>query len=104
MFLEPFWMNRKEISGMLVPGWHRMGYTYPNENVMSMELEKYVRKLHELVGNANTEGMHIVFGTGTTQLFNAAVHALSSSSSYYNNPGIVVASVPFYLVCIKLVH
>lgn len=97
MFMEPFWTS-KEISGMLVPGWHRMGYTYPNELAMSLELEKYIRKLHELAGNAITEGMHIVFGTGSTQLFNAAVHALSSSS--HSKSVIVVASIPYYLVCI----
>lgn len=83
---------------MLVPGWHRMGYTYPNELAMSLELEKYIRKLHELAGNAITEGMHIVFGTGSTQLFNAAVHALSSSS--HSKSVLVVASIPYYLVCI----
>ncbi|KAL2894411.1 Tryptophan aminotransferase-related protein 3 [Bienertia sinuspersici] len=71
-------------------------YEPPNNGLMSLELEKYIRKLHELVGNAITEGKHIVFGTGSTQLVNAAVHALSSSSS---TPTIVVASIPFYPVC-----
>ncbi|XP_021771466.1 tryptophan aminotransferase-related protein 3-like [Chenopodium quinoa] len=95
IYMEPFWMNKKESGGVLVSGWHRMGYTYinPYAETLSTELEKYIRKLHKLVGNAETEGRHIVFGTGSTQLLNAAVYALSSNSS---NPAFVVTSTPYY--------
>ncbi|XP_021737641.1 tryptophan aminotransferase-related protein 4-like [Chenopodium quinoa] len=99
MYMEPYWMSKKESSGVLVSGWHRMGYTYipvdDDGRKLSTELEKYIRKVHELVGNAETEGRHVVFGTGSTQLLNAAVNALSSNSS---SPAFVVASIPFYPV------
>ncbi|THG17796.1 hypothetical protein TEA_017707 [Camellia sinensis var. sinensis] len=62
--------------------------------IISEELEKHIRKLHERVGNAVTEGRFIVFGAGSTQLLNVAVHALSNSSS----PAGVVATIPFYPV------
>ncbi|CAB4289406.1 unnamed protein product [Prunus armeniaca] len=67
-FLEPFWM-----------------------------LERHIRKLHAIVGNAVTGGRYIVFGAGSTQLLNAAVHALSShNSSSSSSPASVVASIPYY--------
>ncbi|KAK9740804.1 hypothetical protein RND81_03G061500 [Saponaria officinalis] len=68
LFLEPFWMKHRENSSVLVSGWHRLGYSYPVEPEISIVLQKYIFKVHELVGNAVTEGRHIVFGTGSTQL------------------------------------
>lgn len=51
-----------------------------------------------MVGNAVAQGRHIVYGTGSTQLINAAVHALSCSTanSSSSTPAFVVASLPFY--------
>ncbi|KAK9740802.1 hypothetical protein RND81_03G061300 [Saponaria officinalis] len=94
LFLEPFWKKHKENSSVLVSAWHRLGYSYPVEGKMSGELQKYIFKLHELVGNAVTEGRHIVFGTGSTQLLNAAVHSLSSFSPV--SPALVLVSIPYY--------
>ncbi|PON52680.1 Trytophan aminotransferase [Parasponia andersonii] len=95
-FLEPFWMENAASSGVLVAGWHRMGYSlnFKPFMVMSKELESHIRELHALVGNAVTEGKYIVFGVGSTQLLNAAVHALSPQNS--SSPARVVASFPYY--------
>ncbi|XP_015886333.2 tryptophan aminotransferase-related protein 4-like isoform X1 [Ziziphus jujuba] len=97
-FLEPFWMQNAESSAVLVAGWHRMGYRYINNNqsLMSKELENQIRKLHGMVGNAVTSGKYILFGAGSTQLLNAAVHALSLHHNASSPPTPVLASIPFY--------
>ncbi|KAK4849433.1 hypothetical protein QYF36_024750 [Acer negundo] len=74
--------------------WHRMSYTYKDSNFISQELETHIRKIHAIVANAVTHKRFIVFGAGSTQLLNAAVHALSPDNS--SSPARVVASIPFY--------
>ncbi|KAK9087011.1 hypothetical protein Syun_029405 [Stephania yunnanensis] len=91
-------------SAMVVSGWHRMGYSYEDGSYISRELEKVIRRLHEVVGNANTKGKYILFGAGSTQLLNAAIVGLSLKppQNYTGNhsfsPANVVASIPFYQV------
>lgn len=89
-------MKHAASSALVVAGWHRMSYTYGDQSFTSQELERHIRKLHDIVGNAVTQGKYIVFGAGSTQLLSAAVHALSS----YNASSLarVVASIPFYPV------
>ncbi|XP_059631523.1 tryptophan aminotransferase-related protein 4-like isoform X2 [Cornus florida] len=94
LFLEPFWMQNAASSAVVVAGWHRMSYAFTDHTYISKELEKHIRRLHSVVQNAVTAGRFIVFGTGSTQLLNAAVHALSTINS--SSPTGVVASVPFY--------
>ncbi|KAG6784009.1 hypothetical protein POTOM_009691 [Populus tomentosa] len=96
LFLEPFWMQHAASSALLVAGWHRMSYSYGDQSTISRELEKHIRKLHDIVGNAATEGRYVVFGSGSTQLLSAAVYALSPDNS--SSPARVVASIPFYPV------
>ncbi|TQD75146.1 hypothetical protein C1H46_039330 [Malus baccata] len=93
-FLEPFWMQHAAKSAILVAGWHRMGYTYPDNSFISTQLEASIHKLHAVVGNAVTEGKYFVFGAGSTQLLNAAVYALAPENS--SSPASVVASIPYY--------
>ncbi|KAK1371404.1 Tryptophan aminotransferase-related protein 4 [Heracleum sosnowskyi] len=81
LFLEPFWMQNAANSAVVVTGWHRMSYQFNDHTITSQELEKSIRKLHSIAGNAVTGGRYIVFGTGSTQLLNAAVHALSVDNS-----------------------
>lgn len=91
-FLEPFWTENAESSAVLLSGWHRMGYA--SSSMVTEELEKHIRELHEIVGNAVTKERFIVFGVGSIQLLNAAVHALSPQNS--SSPARVVVSVPYY--------
>ncbi|KAJ7969771.1 Tryptophan aminotransferase-related protein [Quillaja saponaria] len=95
IFLEPYWMKHAASSAVLVSGWHRMSYTYSDGSYISQVLEKHIRKLHAHVGNAITDGRYIIFGVGSTQLLNAAVHALSPHTSS-EPPAKVIASAPFY--------
>ncbi|KAI4375165.1 hypothetical protein MLD38_013069 [Melastoma candidum] len=92
LFLEPFWMMNSDKSAVLLSGWHRMSYYYDDQSYISKRLEKTIRKLHSVVGNAVTEGKYVLFGSSSAQLLNAAIHALSS------RPTTVVASVPHYEV------
>eukprot|EP00268_Persea_americana_P062495 TRINITY_DN8016_c0_g1_i3.p1 TRINITY_DN8016_c0_g1~~TRINITY_DN8016_c0_g1_i3.p1 ORF type:complete len:465 (-),score=70.10 TRINITY_DN8016_c0_g1_i3:201-1595(-) len=94
LFLEPFWMQRAERSAVVVSGWHRMSYVVTKGTLLSIELEKLIRKLHSVIGNANATGKFILFGDGSTQLINTAVHALSHNNS--SSPTSVVAAVPYY--------
>ncbi|GLT68145.1 hypothetical protein SLA2020_404030 [Shorea laevis] len=94
LFLEPFWIQHAASSAVLVAGWHRMSYSYNDKTVISKVLEEHIRKLHSLVGNAVTEDRFIIFGTGSTQVISAAVHALSPDNA--SSPARVVASIPYY--------
>lgn len=102
LFLEPFWRENAEKSAVVLAGWHRMGYEFGDGSLISKKLEKQIRKLHAVVGNAVTDGKYIVFGAGSTQLLNAAVHALSSARDASSPPAKVVASSPYYPVSIYI--
>lgn len=96
LFLEPFWMKHAASSAILIAGWHRMSYRFTDASLISLELEKKIRKLHSITGNAVTENRFIIFGAGSTQLLNAAVRALSADYNSSSSPARVVASIPFY--------
>lgn len=83
-----------------IKGWELMSYLSDTSNVcwyMLPELGEAIERLHHVVGNAVTEGKYIVVGTGSSQLFQAALFALSSSE-VSNHPINVVAAAPFYSV------
>ncbi|XP_076896836.1 tryptophan aminotransferase-related protein 3-like [Bidens hawaiensis] len=96
LFLEPFWFQHATDSAVVISGWHRMSYYYSDGTKISNELDTYIRKIHSLAGNAVTEGRYLVFGIGSTQLFNAAIYALSSENS--SSPSNVLATIPYYPV------
>lgn len=92
-------MRQAESSAVLVSGWSRMSYSYQDGTYVSEELEKVIRKLHSLVGNAVTDNRFVIFGAGTTQLLAASVHALSSlTNSSLSSPARLLVSVPYYSV------
>ncbi|GKU90736.1 hypothetical protein SLEP1_g4692 [Rubroshorea leprosula] len=94
LFLEPFWMKHAASSALVVSGWHRMSYSYDDDTSSSKVLEKHIRKLHSLVGNADTDNRFIIFGAGSTQVISAAIYALSPDNA--SSPARVVASIPYY--------
>ncbi|RWR77534.1 tryptophan aminotransferase-related protein 4-like protein [Cinnamomum micranthum f. kanehirae] len=93
LLFETYWKQKAESSAVVVSGWHRMSYEMTGTSLMSVELERVIRQLHSTVGNANAKRKFILFGDGSSQLLNAAVHALSHNSS---SPASVVAAVPYY--------
>ncbi|KAK2989709.1 hypothetical protein RJ640_030202 [Escallonia rubra] len=58
------------------------------------EFANAVVNLHKVVGNAITDDHHIVVGTGSTQLFQAVLYALSPADT--SEPMNVVSAAPYY--------
>jgi aspartate/methionine/tyrosine aminotransferase len=88
---EDYWIDRPEASITILPSYH-LGYS--TEPVLP-RLEAAIRALHALVGNAVTEGKHIVVGLGSTELISAALYALSDSDPSAS-PAAVFAERPYY--------
>lgn len=63
---------------------------------LEAELEEAIKKLHRVVGNAVVDGRHIVVGTGSTQLYQAALYALTTPGG--PQPVSVVCAAPYYSV------
>lgn len=94
---ERFWRKLGDRSTIVIPGWQAMSYFSDIKNVcwfLELDFDKEIRRLHKLVGNANTEDRYIVVGTGSTQLFQAALYALSPPDA--NDPVSVVSAAPYY--------
>ncbi|XP_004501887.1 tryptophan aminotransferase-related protein 2-like [Cicer arietinum] len=94
---ERFWRQRGDKSTIIISGWQSMSYFSDVSNIcwfLETEFAKEVVRLHTLVGNAVTEGRHIVVGTGSSQLFLAALYALSPQHS--PQPINVVCASPYY--------
>ena len=102
MVFEKYWKKRSEECSIVIRGWELMSYLGDAKNsvcwYMLPEVERGIRRLHHVVGNAVTNDRYIVVGTGATQLFQAAVFALSPS--HPSQPINVLAAAPFYSVTI----
>ena len=96
---ERYWQQAGDKTTIVISGWQSMSYFSDVRNLcwfLEPELGKEVIRLHNIVGNAVTEGRHIVVGTGSTQLFQAALYALSSHGA--NEPISIVSATPYYSV------
>ncbi|XP_010248597.1 PREDICTED: tryptophan aminotransferase-related protein 2-like isoform X2 [Nelumbo nucifera] len=94
---EQFWQKMGDRSTIVISGWQSMSYLSDVGNIcwfLEPEFTKQVRRLHQSVGNAVTEDRHIVVGTGSTQLFQAALYALSPPDAF--EPISVVSAIPYY--------
>ena len=88
----------EESGSVFIPSWEKMSYFSAGSGIcwfMEKDLEREIVRMHEVVGNAVTEGKHLVVGVGSTQLFQAALFALSPDSG---DPIDVVSASPFYSV------
>ncbi|KAE9597006.1 putative transaminase [Lupinus albus] len=95
----PYWKKRSDEYSVVIKGNDSMSYMSDPSNVcwfMLPETKDAIKRIHSLVGNAVIEDKHIVVGTGSTQLFLAALFALSPSDS--PQPINVVAQAPYYSV------
>lgn len=93
---ESYWRQAGDKTTVVISGWQSMSYFSDVRNIcwfLEPELAKEVIRLHKIVGNAVTEGRHIVVGTGSTQLFQAALYALSYGGT---EPISVVSATPYY--------
>lgn len=94
---ERYWQQAGDKTTVVISGWQSMSYFSDVRNLcwfLEPEFAKEVVRLHNIVGNAITEGQHIVVGTGSTQLFQAALYALSSYGA--NEPISIVSATPYY--------
>ncbi|XP_020270596.1 tryptophan aminotransferase-related protein 2-like [Asparagus officinalis] len=94
---EEFWARKGEEAAVVIPGWQALSYFSDAGNVcwfLERDFGQEVRRLHKLVGNAVTEDRYIVVGTGSTQLYQAAVFALSPPDA--SEPMSVVSAAPYY--------
>jgi hypothetical protein len=97
---EAFWRGGAgERATIVIPGWQTMSYFSDVGSLcwfLEPGLEREVRRLHRLVGNAVADGYHVLVGTGSTQLFQAALYALSPPGP--SAPMNVVSPAPYYSV------
>nr|ACG37470.1 alliin lyase precursor [Zea mays] len=94
-----FWREVGDCGATLIRGCQGMSYFSDDDAVLCWflepELEREVRRLHRIVGNAVVDGYHLVVGTGATQLYQAAMYALSSPARR-DQPVPVVSPAPYY--------
>lgn len=96
---ERYWQQMGDRTTVVIPGWKFISYFSDTRSLcwfLEPEFANAVVRLHKLVGNAATEDRYIVVGTGSTQLFQAVLYAVSSpnASEAIN----VVSAAPFYSV------
>ncbi|KAI3452693.1 hypothetical protein Pfo_009357 [Paulownia fortunei] len=95
---ESYWKKLGEKSRVTIPGYQSLSYFANIKNLcwfLEPKLEEEIKILHNLVGNAIVEDHHIVLGTGSSQLIQAALYALSDplNEPY---PISVVSAAPYY--------
>ncbi|CAN7040493.1 hypothetical protein BRARA_B01919 [Brassica rapa] len=95
---EEYWRKIGDRCTVTIRGCDLMSYFSDVNNLcwfLEPELAEAIKELHGAVGNAATEDRYIVVGTGSTQLCQAAVHALSLLAGG-TEPVSVVAAAPYY--------
>ena len=96
---EEFWRGIGDSASIFISGWQTMSYFSDLGGIcwfVEPGFEREVRRLHRLVGNAMVDGYHVLVGTGSTQLFQAVLYALSPASD--GTPMNVVSPAPYYSV------
>ncbi|CAN6340776.1 unnamed protein product [Urochloa humidicola] len=97
---EAFWREVGRRAATVIRGWEATSYFSDAAALcwfLEPDLEREVRRLHRVVGNAAADdGYHLVVGTGATQLYQAAMYALSSSMARRDTPVPVVSPAPYY--------
>ncbi|KAF5459937.1 hypothetical protein F2P56_019843 [Juglans regia] len=96
---EKYWRQMGDKATVVIPGWQHISYFSDVTNIcwfLEPKFAKEVERVHKAVGNAVTEGRHIVVGTGSSQLYLAALYALSAHD--LTEPVSVVSEAPYYSV------
>ncbi|GAU33819.1 hypothetical protein TSUD_221560 [Trifolium subterraneum] len=95
---ESYWKQMNDECTVVIKGWELMSYYSDSSNMcwfMLPELRDEIERLHHLVGNAVTKDKYIVVGNGSSQLFQAALFAMSPSD-VSDQPINVVVAAPYY--------
>ncbi|KAI3795958.1 hypothetical protein L1987_38619 [Smallanthus sonchifolius] len=94
---ESFWRNLGDECTFVIKGYESLSYFSNPKNpcwFLEPSLEESIKSLHGAVGNAVTDGYSIVVGTGSSQLFQAVLYALTSHDQ--RNQINVVSAAPYY--------
>ncbi|GJT46192.1 L-tryptophan--pyruvate aminotransferase 1-like protein [Tanacetum coccineum] len=94
---EPFWRSIGDKCTLVFKGYESLSYFSNPKNpcwFLEPKLEESIKSLHGVVGNAVTDGYSIVVGTGSSQLLQAVLYAVTSHDQA--NPINVVAAAPYY--------
>lgn len=101
---ESFWRKLGDECTFVIKGYESLSYFSNPKNpcwFLEPKLEDSIKSLHEAVGNAVTDGYSIVVGTGSSQLAQAVLYAVTSPDQ--PNQTSVVAAAPYYSVYIILI-
>ncbi|KAE8705519.1 L-tryptophan--pyruvate aminotransferase 1 [Hibiscus syriacus] len=79
---QPYWRRMGDKCRVVIPGHDLMSYFSDPGNLcwfLMPELDDAIRRLHRVVGNAVVDDdRYVIVGTGSTQLFQAVLYALST--------------------------
>ncbi|CAN1313032.1 L-tryptophan--pyruvate aminotransferase 1 [Linum perenne] len=105
---EPYWRKNGDKCTITISGHDSLSYFSDATSVcwyMEPKLRDAIRRIHRVVGNAETDDRHLVVGTGSTLLFQAALYALASpvAAAAGGKPVDVVCAAPYYSVRGKIV-
>ncbi|KAL6505490.1 hypothetical protein OROHE_022869 [Orobanche hederae] len=98
---ETYWkkLGDQRSNIVIIPGHQSLSYFSDKNHLcwyLEPKLEEEIKSLHNLVGNAVVENHHIVIGTGSSQLIQAAFYALSHCPNEQPEPVNVVSAAPYY--------
>ncbi|KAK9050922.1 hypothetical protein SSX86_027547 [Deinandra increscens subsp. villosa] len=94
---EAFWRKLEYECTFVIKGYESLSYFSNPKNpcwFLEPKLEESIKSLHGAVGNAETDGYSIVVGTGSSQLLQAVLYAVTSRDQ--TNPINVVSAAPYY--------
>ncbi|XP_065874230.1 L-tryptophan--pyruvate aminotransferase 1 [Euphorbia lathyris] len=97
---EEYWRRMGDRCTMVITGSDLMSYFSNAGNVcwfLEPALDDAIKRLHRTVGNAVSDDRYVVVGTGSTQLYQAALYALcSGGGGGGSEPVSVVCAAPYY--------
>nr|XP_043627111.1 L-tryptophan--pyruvate aminotransferase 1 [Erigeron canadensis] len=94
---ESFWRKMGDKCTIVIKGHECLSYFSNPKNpcwFLEPTLEESIKNLHGAVGNVVTDGYSIVVGTGSSQLFQAVLYAVTSHDQ--PNQMSVVSATPYY--------
>lgn len=100
---ESFWGKMGEKCTLVIKGNDLMSYMSDMRRLcwfLEPELEEAIKRFHRVAGNAAVEDRYVVVGTGSTQLYQAVLYALTAPGSGAG-PVPVVSAAPYYSVSLS---
>jgi len=87
------WWRRVEEKSVMSLDFQLKYQEYPSQSGLGPLLTETIRKVHQQANNAETEGYHMVFGTGGTQLLHAFLYAFNQMMK---RPLNIYSRTPYY--------